>query len=210
MDKFGKVFMLDDDKLMLEMYKTLLESRGFEVFTTDNAYKFILYAKEIRPDIFIVDINMPEMSGWEVVLKLKQDEQLRHIPVVILTVRHDAELAATYGVANFLNKPLEVEKLLDVAEAYCLGAKKHDILLLGKFDHQDEIIKTEIKRHDWSWFEVYDLEAAGRYLEKNSPQVVCLELEGDNYIRAKQYLNHQLILPLQNLQDVENLERFIK
>lgn len=210
MDKFGKVFMLDDDKLMLEMYKTLLESRGFEVFTTDNAYKFILYAKEIRPDIFIVDINMPEMSGWEVVLKLKQDEQLRHIPVVILTVRHDAELAATYGVANFLNKPLEAEKLLDVAEAYCLGAKKHDILLLGKFDHQDEIIKTEIKRHDWSWFEVYDLEAAGRYLEKNSPQVVCLELEGDNYTRAKQYLNHQLILPLQNLQDVENLERFIK
>ena len=73
-----------------------------------------------------------------------------------------------------------------------------------------EIIKTEIKRHDWSWFEVYDLEAAGRYLEKNSPQVVCLELEGDNYTRAKQYLNHQLILPLQNLQDVENLERFIK
>lgn len=210
MDKLGKVFMLDDDKLLLEMYKTLLEGRGFEVFTTDNAYKFLLYAKEIRPDLFIVDINMPEMSGWEVVLQLKQTQQLRNIPIVILTVRHDINLATTYGVANFLNKPLEVEKLLDVAEAYCLGAKKHDILLLGNFENQADAIKAEINRHGWSWFEVYDLGAAECYLQKNSPQVVCLELEGDDYAKARQTLNHPLILPLKNMQDVEILERFIK
>ena len=210
MDKLGKVFMLDDDLVLLEMYKALLESRGFDVFTTDNAYKFILYAKEIRPDVFILDINMPEMSGWEVVRRLKQDEQLSHIPVIMLTVRHDVNLATTYGVANYVNKPLEVSMLLNIIEAYCLGAKKHDILLLGKFEDQAEAIKNQIKLHGWSWFEVYDLEAAEIYLQKNFPQVVCLELEGEMYAKAKQCLQHPLILPLKNMQDVENLERFIK
>ena len=72
MDKLGKVFMLDDDFILLDMYRSLLESHGFDVFTTDNAYKFILYAREIHPDIFILDINMPVMNGWEVVLRLKR------------------------------------------------------------------------------------------------------------------------------------------
>ena len=76
MDKLGKVFMLDDDFILLDMYRSLLESHGFDVFTTDNAYKFILYAREIHPDIFILDINMPVMNGWEVVLRLKRENDL--------------------------------------------------------------------------------------------------------------------------------------
>lgn len=167
MDKLGKVFMLDDDFILLDMYRSLLESHGFDVFTTDNAYKFILYAREIHPDIFILDINMPVMNGWEVVLRLKREARLKHIPVVMLTVRHDKRLAHAYGIANYLNKPLDAPGLLDVVESYCVGSKNHDILLLGDFWPESNILRTEMSRRKWVVFEVYDLEAAELYLSKN-------------------------------------------
>ena len=210
MDKLGKVFMLDDDLILLDMYKSLLESHGFDVFATDNAYKFILYAREIHPDIFILDINMPMMSGWEVVVRLKREERLRHIPIVMLTIRYDKKLAQAYGVANYLNKPLDASGILDVVESYCVGAKNHDILLLGDFRFESNLLKTEMKRRRWTFFEVYDLEAAELYLRKNRPKVVCLCVTEDKFEQARRRLDYPLIMPLQNVQDLNNLERFIK
>jgi polar-differentiation response regulator divK len=210
MDKLGKVFMLDDDLILLDMYRSLLESHGFDVFTTDNAYKFILYAREIHPDIFILDINMPVMNGWEVVLRLKREERLKHIPVVMLTVRHDKRLAHAYGIANYLNKPLDAPGLLDVVESYCVGSKNHDILLLGDFWPESNILRTEMSRRQWVFFEVYDLEAAELYLSKNRPKAVCLGMPEDKCEQARLRLNHPLIMPLRNMQDLNNLERFIK
>lgn len=210
MDKLGKVFMLDDDFILLDMYRSLLESHGFDVFTTDNAYKFILYAREIHPDIFILDINMPVMNGWEVVIRLKREERLRHIPVVMLTVRHDKRLAQAYGIANYLNKPLDAPGLLDVVESYCVGSKNHDILLLGDYEPEANILRAEMSRRKWVVFEVYDLEAAELYLSKNRPKAVCLGMPEDKCEQARRRLNHPLIMPLRNMQDLNNLERFIK
>lgn len=51
MSKAGKVFMLDDDRIFLELYRNLLSDRGFDVFTTNNAYKFLLYGRELVPDV---------------------------------------------------------------------------------------------------------------------------------------------------------------
>ena len=210
MDKLGKVFMLDDDFILLDMYRSLLESHGFDVFTTDNAYKFILYAREIHPDIFILDINMPVMNGWEVVLRLKREARLKHIPVVMLTVRHDKRLAHAYGIANYLNKPLDAPGLLDVVESYCVGSKNHDILLLGDFWPESNILRTEMSRRKWVVFEVYDLEAAELYLSKNRPKAVCLGMPEDKCEQARLRFKHPLIMPLRNMQDLNNLERFIK
>lgn len=210
MDKLGKVFMLDDDFILLDMYRSLLESHGFDVFTTDNAYKFILYAREIHPDIFILDINMPVMNGWEVVLRLKREARLKHIPVVMLTVQHDKRLAHAYGIANYLNKPLDAPGLLDVVESYCVGSKNHDILLLGDFWPESNILRTEMSRRKWVVFEVYDLEAAELYLSKNRPKAVCLGMPEDKCEQARLRLKHPLIMPLRNMQDLNNLERFIK
>ena len=210
MDKLGKVFMLDDDFILLDMYRSLFESHGFDVFTTDNSYKFILYAREIHPDIFILDINMPVMNGWEVVLRLKREERLKHIPVVMLTVRHDKRLAHAYGIANYLNKPLDAPGLLDVVESYCVGSKNHDILLLGDFWPESNILRTEMSRRKWVVFEVYDLEAAELYLSKNRPKAVCLGMPEDKCEQARLRLKHPLIMPLRNMQDLNNLERFIK
>lgn len=128
----------------------------------------------------------------------------------MLTVRHDKRLAHAYGIANYLNKPLDAPGLLDVVESYCVGSKNHDILLLGDFWPESNILRTEMSRRKWVVFEVYDLEAAELYLSKNRPKAVCLGMPEDKCEQARLRLKHPLIMPLRNMQDLNNLERFIK
>ena len=59
----GKIFMLDDDQIFLELYQHFLESKGYQVFTTDNAYKYLMYGRELQPDVLFLDINMPMLNG---------------------------------------------------------------------------------------------------------------------------------------------------
>ena len=95
----GRVFMLDDDLFFLDLYRNLLEARGYKVFTATNAYKFLLYAKEIHPDVVVLDINMPDVSGWEV-LQLLDDETKIREPVIMTTMEADKGLAVAKGVAH--------------------------------------------------------------------------------------------------------------
>ncbi len=119
MKKCGRIFMLDDDVLTLEMYAAFLRGHGLDVFATDNAYKMILYAQEIHPNVIIVDVNMPVMNGWQVLKYLKSDDKLRDIPVIILTEADEVQKAMKLGAANFLLKPVEPLKLLAAIEDYC-------------------------------------------------------------------------------------------
>ena len=93
MEKNGLIFMLDDDVLFLNLYKNLFEAQGYRVFATDNAYKFLQYAREIPADIFLMDINMPDMNGWEVLQRLEKGGQVEAAPVVMMTVVADRDLA---------------------------------------------------------------------------------------------------------------------
>ena len=119
MKKCGMIFMLDDDVLMLEMYATFLRAHGLDVFATDNAYKMILYAREIHPNAIILDVNMPVMNGWQVLETLKSDNKLQDIPIIMLTAADEVQKAIKLGAANFLLKPVEPLKLLAVIEDYC-------------------------------------------------------------------------------------------
>lgn len=209
MSKLGKIFMLDDDVILLDMYKTLLESWGYEVFTTSNAYKYLMYAREMMPDIFILDLNMPETNGWDVLQMLKQEEKLHKVPVVILTIQSERELAEAAEVAHYLHKPLEAAKLQEIVETYCVGNKNHDLLLLDDFRPMLSALKDEIEKRGWRCFEIHDLGAAQGYLQKNNPKVVAVSLEGQ-YDETKGKLDHQRVMSLENLQNLNDIGLFLK
>lgn len=194
MSSKGKIFMLDDDGVILSLYQELFEAKGYDVFATTNAYKLLLYAREIKPDIFILDINMPTLSGWEVLDMIKKDEKLQEIPVIMLSVLRDANLALAKGAAHFLNKPLEMDALTDIVESYCLGNKNHDVLLFEDFDAVDSPFERSIKESRMSLFQVHELQAAKRYLSKNKPRVVCLCLSDEANKKAHEKLEHEHIV----------------
>ncbi len=208
--KLGRVFMLDDDLIVLNLYREMLEKTGYEVFATANAYQFLLYARELMPDLVILDINMPEITGWEVMSRLAAEEQTSEIPVVVMSVLADKALAVQKGAAHYLNKPVKPEDLLEILEAYCVGNKKHDVLLLEDFEPMKKTLRQRMEERKWSCFEVNDLKAAKRYLQKNNPKIVVVSLPHNRLGKVMNELKHPLVRYLESYEQVDDLEELLK
>ena len=209
-EKLGRVFMLDDDLIVLNLYREMLEKIGYEVFATANAYQFLLYAKELMPDLFILDINMPEITGWEVMNRLAAEDRTSEIPVIVMSVLADKALAVQKGAAHYLNKPVKLEDLLEILEAYCIGNKKHDVLLLEDFEPMKKSLRQRMEERKRSCFEVNDLKAAKRYLQKNNPKVVVVNLPKNRLGQVLNELKHPLIRYLESYEQVDGLEELLK
>lgn len=203
MERSGKVFMLDDDLVSLDVFRDLFNARGYEIFATDNSYKFLLYAKEIRPDIFILDVNMPQTSVWEILRLLKQEALLQDIPVVLFTVDYVFNPTAAAGAAHFLHKPLDLEKLFDVVGSYCRGSHNHDVLLLEDYVSGGSYLEKSINDKKLSCFLVHDVTAAQKYLSKNKPRAVCLVCDDVRYAGWRSKLRHNNIFRLSAAQSID-------
>lgn len=82
----GKVILLVDDDLTLrEMYLERFKAEGFNIVQASNGEEAISKAKEVKPNIIMLDIMMPKINGFDVLKQIKADEELKNIPVIILT-----------------------------------------------------------------------------------------------------------------------------
>lgn len=203
MDVSGRVFMLDDDGVILDLYQELFEAKGYEVFATTNAYQFLRYAREIRPDILLLDVNMPVINGWEILGVIHGDALLNEIPVVMMTVSRDVDLAIAKGAAHFLQKPLELDRLFEIVDAYCLGGRNDDILLLEDFDALKSPLERSIVENSLKYFPVHGLAAAKRYLFKNHPHIVCICHSGIDFENAKLMLGHEYVFRAERSDDIQ-------
>src|SRR3989344_6773912 len=85
MPKGTKVLMVDDDKMLADLYRERLEIDGFEVTVCHNGEEGLKRVKEIRPDIVLLDIMMPKVNGYEVLASLKSDPETKDIHAIMLT-----------------------------------------------------------------------------------------------------------------------------
>ena len=120
MDK-KKILIIDDEVAFTRMIKLNLEKTGrFEVCEENNSAQGVAVAKEVRPDLILLDIIMPEMDGTTVARLLKEDPATKDIPVVFLTVVvQKKEMEGSCNVIGgypFIAKPVNVEELIG-----CIG-----------------------------------------------------------------------------------------
>ena len=103
----------DDNIYMLKMRLELLED--FEVVTAEDGEKGCAMARSERPDIILMDLEMPVVDGWEATRRLKADPQTRDIPIIALSAHAlagEREKALAAGCDEFDTKPIEFERLL--------------------------------------------------------------------------------------------------
>jgi diguanylate cyclase len=109
------VMMVDDDPLMIEVVQTFLEEAGYTSFiTTSSPTQAMSMMAERKPDILLLDLMMPEVSGFDILTRIRGDEELRYTPVIILTAESDpaARLKALeLGATDFLTKPVDSSEL---------------------------------------------------------------------------------------------------
>lgn len=110
-----KILTCDDEKHIVRLIQVNLERQGYEVITAFNGAECLEKVKEDRPDLIVLDVMMPEMTGFEVLDILKKDPETENIPVIMLTARaQDADVLRGWqsGVECYLTKPFNPMELI--------------------------------------------------------------------------------------------------
>src|SRR5512146_1816529 len=110
-----KVLIVDDDEDILLIVQTILASAGYSAITARNGREGVDMALEVRPDLILLDVMMPELSGWEVCTTLKNAPETRQTPIAMLTVKSEIRDLITgmqVGADDYVTKPFTRRKLL--------------------------------------------------------------------------------------------------
>ena len=110
-----KILTCDDEKHIVRLIQVNLERQGYEVITAFNGVECLEKVKEDRPDLIVLDVMMPEMTGFEVLETLKSDPETENIPVIMLTARaQDSDVLRGWqsGVECYLTKPFNPMELI--------------------------------------------------------------------------------------------------
>ena len=107
------ILVVEDDDTMRQLLQLHLTSAGYAVRAAANGIEAGHAILGGTPDLIVTDVNMPHMSGFELVAAMREDPALKDIPVIFLTIEGDAfERGANLGAVEFLTKPIRVESLL--------------------------------------------------------------------------------------------------
>ena len=109
------IMMVDDEPITMEVVQTFLEDAGYRQFIlVDDSTMAMAELRRQRPDVLLLDVVMPEVSGFDILQMLRADEEFAHLPVIILTSSSDAETkleALDLGATDFLSKPVDPSEL---------------------------------------------------------------------------------------------------
>lgn len=115
------VLIVEDNELNMKLFNDLLEAHGYRTLQTRNGLDAIEIARSHRPDLILMDIQLPEVSGLEVTKWLKEDDELRAIPVIAVTafaMKGDEERIRQGGCEAYISKPISVAKFLETVRSY--------------------------------------------------------------------------------------------
>ena len=118
-----KIIMVDDNITNLTVAKNLLVD-SYDIFTAPSAKKLFLLLEKLTPDLILLDIEMPEMNGYETIEILKKNEAAAKIPVIFLTADYTQESEAkglSLGAVDYVTKPFSQELLLKRIEMHLLN-----------------------------------------------------------------------------------------
>jgi two-component system cell cycle response regulator DivK len=115
------VLIVEDNELNMKLFHDLLDAHGYQTLQTRNGMDALRIARERRPDLILMDIQLPEISGLEVTKWLKDDEELRDIPVIAVTafaMKGDEERIRQGGCEAYISKPISIGTFLETVRRY--------------------------------------------------------------------------------------------
>jgi two-component system cell cycle response regulator DivK len=115
------VLIVEDNELNMKLFHDLLEAHGYNTLETKDGREALKIAREHHPDLILMDIQLPEVSGLEVTKWIKEDESLRNIPVIAVTafaMKGDEEKIREGGCEAYLAKPISVANFLETVEKF--------------------------------------------------------------------------------------------
>ncbi len=115
------VLVVEDNELNMKLFHDLLEAHGYNILQTKDGMEALRIAREHKPDLILMDIQLPEVSGLEVTKWIKEDEDLKSIPVIAVTafaMKGDEEKIREGGCEAYIAKPISVTNFLETVRKF--------------------------------------------------------------------------------------------
>ena len=124
------VLIVEDNELNMKLFHDLLEAHGYATVGTRNGVEAIELARSHRPDLILMDIQLPEVSGLEVTKWIKDDPDLNAIPVIAVTafaMKGDEQRIRQGGCEAYISKPISVSSFIDTVRQFIGDAEKRPV-----------------------------------------------------------------------------------
>jgi len=116
-----KILIIDDEPDIVETVSYMLKSRDYAVITALDGLEGLEKARTERPDLILLDIMMPDISGYDVCIKLKSDDSTKNIPIIMISAKSENEImlkSKSLGAEAYILKPFRLSTLLDTMKKF--------------------------------------------------------------------------------------------
>lgn len=120
-DKKKKILIVEDNDLNLKLFRDLLNANGYETVETKEGYEAINLTRSLKPDLILMDIQLPEISGLEVTKRIKADPEISSIPIIAVTafaMKDDEEKIMRAGCQAYISKPISIAEFLSALKKF--------------------------------------------------------------------------------------------
>jgi putative two-component system response regulator len=151
----GKILIVDDSEVALKLLSTILEHENYEIRIAKDAFQAFEILTKFKPDIILLDVMMPKMDGYEFTKRIKSLDDLKSIPIILVTALNDQESkirGLNAGAEEFISKPIDRTELLIRTKNLIKMKKYHDeISNINRF--LEETIKKRTEQLNYSYIE---------------------------------------------------------
>jgi CheY-like chemotaxis protein len=211
------VLVIDADQAIYSTLSVSLAERGLRVEWARTGDAGFEAAREQRPQVIVLDINMPAKQGWNVLALLKEDPQTAPIPVVMVTSLGDPELGLALGAADYLIKPIQPELLISAVQRWIVLPNDNvTVLVVDDDEAMLEIVQRKLQNAGYRVVTATNGRAGLDALETQNPGLIVLdlmmpEMDGFEFLRRlKQHPRHsRLPVIVATAKDLTDTERTV-
>ena len=195
------VLVVDDDPGALDLLGRSLQKAGVRVVTASDGQEALNLARTLHPAAITLDVLMPGMDGWEVLRELKADDKTRDIPVIMVTMTDDRELGYSLGATEFLIKPVQRGRLVELLERHATGETERRALVVDDMTENREMLRRALEKEGWKVTEAENGQVALELLHDLTPSLILLDLmmpvmDGFEFVMEMRKLNASNAIPI--------------
>jgi len=170
-----RILVVDDDPKARRLLTTWLKEEGYAVVEASCADEGIEKAKELLPEVIVLDVLMPEKDGWHVLQTLKSMAKTRDIPVVVASITDQNELAFSLGAVDYFVKPIDKKRFQQrIAELGITGM--HKVLVVDDNPADVRLVTSILEAEDIGALCAYGGEEGVRMAKENKPAAIVLDI----------------------------------
>jgi PAS domain S-box-containing protein len=187
----GLLLVIDDDPNVRDLVRRTVEKEGFRIRYASGGEEGLTLARRLRPDAITLDVMMPRMDGWSVLAALKSDPELADIPVIMVTIVDDRNLAYSLGAADYLTKPIQRKRLAAILSRYRPIGRA---LVVDDDPDSRQLVRQALEGQGWSVTEAHDGRDGLECVADDRPDLIVLDLmmpEVDGFGFAEELGRHE-------------------